>query len=79
MANCGFELVSEDLMKTAFIIAEQSGRPHCFWNEMAGQGWLEVFRRSEPQISLYTPQVLSYSRTTSMGKNIVDNFFVKLG
>lgn len=57
MANRGFELVSEDLMKTAFIIAEQSGCPHCFWNEMAGQGRLEA-RRSEPQISLRTPQAL---------------------
>ena len=44
MADCGFGLVSEDLMRTAFTIAERSGRPHLFRNGMAGRRWLEAFQ-----------------------------------
>ena len=35
MADRGFGLVSEDLMKAAFTIVERSGRPHLFHNGMA--------------------------------------------
>ena len=44
MADCGFGLVSEDLMRTAFTIVGRSGYPHPFRNGMAGRGWLEAFR-----------------------------------
>jgi hypothetical protein len=44
MADRGFGLVSEDLMRTAFTIVERSGRPHPFRSGMAGRGWLEAFR-----------------------------------
>ena len=79
MADRGFGLVSEDLMRTAFTIVERSGRPHPFRNGMAGRGWLEAFRRRHPQISLRTPQALSYSRATSASKVVIDDFFAKLG
>ena len=61
MADRGFGLVSEDVMRAAFTIVEQSGRPHPFHDGMAGRGWLEAFRCRHPEISLRTPQALSYS------------------
>ena len=79
MADRGFGLVSEDLMRTAFTIAERSGRSHPFRNGMAGRGWLEAFRRRHPEITLRTPQALSYSRAASASKAVVDDFFAKLG
>ena len=52
MADRGFGLASEDLMRTAFTIVERSGRAHPFHNSMVGRGWLEAFRRHYPEISL---------------------------
>ena len=36
MADCGFSLTSEDLMRTTFSIVEQSGHSYPFHNGMAG-------------------------------------------
>ena len=79
MADRGFGLVSEDLMRAAFTIAERSGRPHPFHDGMAGRGWLEAFRHRHPEISLRTPQALSYSRASTASKDLIDDFFAKLG
>ncbi len=79
MADRGFGLVSEDLMRAAFAIVEKSGRPHPFRDGMAGRGWLEAFRWRHSELTLRTPQALSYSRATSASKAIVDDFFAKLG
>ena len=43
---------------------------------MAGRGWFDGFRSRHPQISLRTPQALSYSRATTA---TIDDFFAKLG
>ena len=59
MADRGFGLQSEDLMRTAYTIMERSGRPNPFRNGMAGKGWLEAFRKRHPELSLRTPQALS--------------------
>ena len=72
-ARLGFGLVSEDLMKAAFAIVE---RPH---DGVAGRGWLEAFRQRHPEISLRTPQALAYSRASAASKDVVDDFFAKLG
>ena len=79
MADRGFGLQSEDLLRTAFTIVDRSGRPHPFQNGMAGRGWLEAFRRRHPEISFRTPQALSYSRAAGASKPAVDDFFAKLG
>ena len=59
MADRGFGLTNEDLMRTAFAIVERSGRPHPFHDGMAGRGWLEAFRQCHPVLSRRTPQALS--------------------
>ena len=38
MADRGFGLVSEDVMRAAFTIVERSGCPHPFHDGMAGRG-----------------------------------------
>ena len=60
MADRGFGLASEDLMRTAFTIVEYSGCAHPFHNGMAGRGWLEAFKRRHPEISLPTAQALIF-------------------
>ena len=79
MADRGFGLVSEDIMRIAFTIVDKSKRPHPFQDGMAGRGWLEAFRRRHPELSLRTPQALSYSRASSASKEKVVDFFAKLG
>ena len=79
MADRGFGLTTEDLMRTAFAIVERSGRPHPFHDGMAGRGWLEAFRQRHPVLSRRTPQALSYCRATSASKVVIDDFFAKLG
>ena len=79
MADRGFGLVSEDIMRIAFTIVDKSGRSHPFQDGMAGRGWLEAFRRRHPELSLRTPQALSYSRAASASKEKVVDFFAKLG
>ena len=74
MADRGFGLKSEDLMRTAYTIMERSGRPNPFSNGMAGKGWLEAFKKRHPELSLRTPQALSYSRAASASKPAVDDF-----
>ena len=63
-------------MRTAFTIADHSGP---FKNGMAGRGWLDAFRKRHAEITLRTPQSLSYSRAAGASKSAVDDFFAKLG
>ena len=79
MADWGFALQSEDLMRLAYVIVSRSGQPHPFNNGMAGCGWMEGFRKRHPKITLRTPQALSYCRAAMANKSIVGDFFAKLG
>jgi len=79
MADRGFGLQSEDLMRLAYVIVSRSGRPHPFHNGMAGRGWMEGFRKRHPKITLRIPQALSYCRAAMANKSVVEDFFAKLG
>ena len=79
MADMGFGLTREDVMRTAFLIVDKSGREHPFSNGMAGRGWFEGFRARNPQLTLRTPQPLSYCRALSANPEIIQDFFAKLG
>jgi len=76
MADRGFWLQSEDLMRTAYTIMEQSGHPNPFHNGTAGKGWLKTFMKRHPELSICTPQALSYSRAAIASKLAVDDFFL---
>jgi hypothetical protein len=79
MADRGFGLTPDDLMKLAYTIADKSGRPHPFRNGIAGRGWLEGFRKRHREISLRSPQSLSFCRAVMASKSTVEDLFTKLG
>ena len=79
MADHGFGLTRDDLMRLAFVIVDKSGRPNPFHDGMAGRGWMDGFRQCHPKITLCTPQSLSYSRAVMANQYTIDDFFGKLG
>ena len=79
MADRGFGLTRDDLMRLAFVIVDKSGRPNPFHDGMAGRGWMDGFRQRHPKITLRTPQSLSYSRAVMANQYTIDDFFGKLG
>lgn len=79
MADMGFGLSREDIMRIAFVIAERMGKSHPFKDESAGRGWYEGFRSRHPYLTLRSPQPLSYCRALCSSKTVVNEFFAKLG
>ena len=79
MADMGFGLSKEDVMRSAFLLAEKSGLKHPFKNGKAGRAWFEGFLSRNPQLSIRQAQSLSVARATSANKETVTDFFGKLG
>ena len=79
MADMGFGLGREDVMRVAYLIAEKSGRRHPFTNGMAGRNWFDGFRSRHPSLTLRSTQPLSYCRAVSANKETIRDFFGKLG
>ncbi len=79
MADRGFGLSREDLMRIVFTIVAKSGRPNPFHDGIAGCGWMDRFRQRHPRITLHTPQALSCSKAASANQITADDFFEKLG
>ena len=77
MADRGFGLTREDVMRLAFQIAERT-RPndHSFKDGLAGHGWYEGFRSRHLNLTVRTPQPLSYC---SANPAVLADFFSKLG
>ncbi len=79
MADMGFGLTREDIMRLAFVIIDKSGRAHPFRDGKAGRGWFEAFRARHPRLTLRTPQPLSYCRALCSNPGVIQDFFAKLG
>ena len=79
MADMGFGLSREDVMRMAFVIAEKTGKQHPFKDERAGRGWYEGFKSRHPYLTLRAPQPLSYCHVLCSNQVVVDDFFGKLG
>ena len=62
MANMGFGLSKEDIMHSAFLLAEKSGLKHPFKNGKTG---IELGLRRNPHLSIRQPQSLSVATATS--------------
>ena len=76
----GFGLSRQELiMHLAFQIVEQSGVKHPFRNGTAGRKWFKSFRSRHPNLTLRTPEALSYARAKSVNARIIEDFFAKLG
>ena len=79
MADMGFGLSRDDVMHTAYKIAESSGRKHPFSDGAAGRTWLDGFRARHPNLTLRSAQSLSHSRAACANEDIIVYFFGKLG
>ena len=79
MADMGFGLSREDVMHTAFKIAEAMGRKHPFSNGSAGRAWFDGFRARHPNLTIRSAQSLSHSRAACANKDNIIDFFGKLG
>ena len=79
MSDMGFGLTREDVQVTAFRIVELSGHQHPFTNGMAGRAWMDGFLHRHPKLTLRTPQALSYSRAYNATKEVLADYFAKLG
>ena len=79
MCDMGFGLTRQDVMRVAYSIVEKSGREHPFSNGMAGRAWFDGFRSRNPNLTMRISQPLSYSRATAANKDIIDDFFAKMG
>ena len=79
MADMGFGLGRETVMRMAYKIAEKYHPRHPFKDESAGRAWFEGFLRRHPKLTIRSPQPLSYSRAVCSNHSIVDEFFGKLG
>ena len=79
VSDMGFGLSREDVMKTAFSIVSQAGRAHSFQNGAAGRSWFDAFKRRHPNLTLRTPQPLSSARAAGSNKEVIEDFFAKLG
>lgn len=79
MCDMGFGLNRETVMRIAFVIAEKTHKKHPFTGETAGRAWFEGFCRRYPNLTIRTPQPLSYSRATAGNPEVIRDFFGKLG
>jgi hypothetical protein len=81
MAEMGFGLSRDDVLRIGFKVAEKSGRPHP-WdpeNGMAGRAWYDGFMSRHPTLKLKSPQPLSHARARNADDETVKDFFQKLG
>ena len=79
MCDMGFGVGRETVMRIAFVIAEKTHKRHPFTGETAGRAWFEGFCRRYPNLTIRTPQPLSYSRATAGNPEVIRDFFGKLG
>ena len=79
MADMGYGLSREMVMRMAYLIAEKSHRKHPFTGESAGRSWFESFKKRHPRLTIRTPQPLSYSRALCANPDTISDFFGKLG
>ena len=64
MAEMGFGLTREDLLRVGYLVAEKCGRKHPWSADdgVAGRAWLEGFMSRHPTLKLKAPQPLSHAR-----------------
>lgn len=79
MADMGYGLSRETVMKMAFDIAEKTKSKHPFKDGTAGRAWFDGFRRRHPKLTIRAPQPLSHCRALCANRETIDDFFGKLG
>ena len=75
MAEMGFGLNRDDIIRMGFLIAEKVGYKHPFKEGSAGQAWFDSFMSCHHQLTLRSPQPLSHTRARSASDDVVMGFF----
>ena len=75
----GFGLSKEDVMCTAFTIADKSGRSHPFHDGLAGRAWFDAFCNRHPHLTLRKPEPLSYARAIFVLPVLKRRFLILFG
>ena len=72
-----FGLSMSDVMRLAYQLAARNGLKHSFskTKEKAGKKWLRNFLRRNPQLSVRTPEGLSFARAKNFTPERVAEFF----
>lgn len=72
-----FGMTSVEVRKLAYQIAVKKKIPHRFSKEkeMAGKGWLRLFRMRNPTLSLRIPEATSVARARGFNRPQVQTFF----
>jgi len=78
MADMGYGIKRDTVMEMAFMIAEKSHRKHPFKEGKAGRAWFEGFQRRHLNLTIRSPQSLSYNRAISANRETVDKFLANL-
>ena len=79
MADMGFGITRERIMGMAFTIVTKSQCAHPFNKGTAGRAWFEGFMRHHPNLTVRSPQPLSYCRALCSNQETLSDFFGKLG
>ena len=79
MSEMGYRLTQEGVMGLVYSIVEKSKCPHPFQNESAGRTWFEGLMRRRPNLTIRSPQSLSYCWAISANKETITDSFGKLG
>ena len=79
MADIGYGLTGEMVMRLAYILAERLHKKHNFKGEKAGRWWFDGFRSRHPKLTICSPQPLSYCRALCSNSDIPSTFFGKVG
>ena len=66
-------------MIVAFKIVEASGRKHPFSDGSAGRAWFDGFTSRHPRLTSRSTQSLSRARASSANREIISDYFGKLG
>jgi hypothetical protein len=79
MADMGYGLSRESVMRMAYLMVEKLGRKHPFSGQSAGRSWFDGFKHRHPMLTFRTPQPLSYCRALCANPDTISDFFGKLG
>ena len=75
----GIRAYEKGCIVLAFKIVDNSGRQHPFADSLVGRTWFESFKSRHSNLTIQTPQPLSYNQATCANKETIEDFFAKLG
>ena len=79
MADMGYGLTRDAVMHMVYVYVDKCRRDHPFKNEKAGRWWFQGFKARHPNLTVRMPQALSHCRARCSNKEVISDFFGKLG